>query len=203
MAERIVEDHGWWKLVVKDRPPGDTPFTQADVLELLPYVEEAAKALAFIRPDAVPWFTEACLANFDRSLFRGVRKRGSLIPKEQREILGLPRNAYLTYEAFNALTPLGRSMYEHALETTCLRIMRNYLRAEHARRRSVLFDVWRSRTIQTYRLWSLPDCCKDAKVMEGYPLAYADLPELPLKGCNHECCPCDYTLVDQMYPVSP
>ncbi len=174
-----------------------------DVEELLPFVDEAAKALGFIRLDAVPWFTEACVANFSNSLFRGVRKFGSLIPVEQRESLGLPRDAYLTYEAFNVLTPLGRSTYEHALEVTCLRIMRNYYRAEHAKRRSELFDVWRGRTIQTYRLWSLPDCCKDAKAMEGYPLAYADLPDLPLKGCGHECCPCDYTLVDQSHPLPP
>lgn len=176
---------------------------QEDVEELLPFVEEAANALKYIRPDAVPWFTKACVSSFNNNLFREVCKYGDIIPVEKREGLGLKRDAYLTYEAYQALTPLGRSIYKYALEVTCLRIVRNYYRDQHTNSRIDLFNSWRGFTIQTYKLSSLSDCCKIAQAYLGVELAFADLPKLPMNGCDHECCPCDYVLVDQLSPLTP
>lgn len=163
-------------------------------IDLDPIIDEALRALPYIRPEAEEWFRNVANGDF---YARGLREGGTRIEPNHRVELGLEKWAgdqHISWEVWNALTDEARRNPARNFDLLCDRISCNAKRAvERPKDNKFLKDgdfFCAARFQADHR-----DPCEVAKATDR--AMWKEIPEIPFGSCTKPVCGCSWRLLTE------
>jgi hypothetical protein len=165
-----------------------------DRVDLGPHVDEAIRALGFIRADAFDWLTREIALAANKNGGRTIRESGRRLDNAERAALGITgRDGHLSREVWDALTDKGRQNPVAAFDDTCARTLRGARNeAQRSRDRRVLGS---GRVFDAVKMGQPPGTGLCAAGMDMVGKILDEPPILPLPGCDRTVCGCSWRLV--------
>lgn len=168
---------------------------KSEVLEVEPFVREAARALGYVREDCVEWLAKEIAKYF----FHGkadyhIRREGEQLTKDEKKALGLDPYTHLSQKVFDCLTEKGLRDPLENFRTTCSRITKNLFR-EAERRKLARMANKKFKVFKHVQFRTGPrEPCAAARKLADRIFPIGQQPDLPLKDCDREVCSCWYLL---------
>ena len=171
---------------------------KGEVLDVEPFVREAARALGYVREDCVEWLAAEIARCFNEGhIDYCIRRAGTELSKEEKKALGLRTNTRFSREVASCLTEKGLQDPLRNFETTCLRIMHGLFHAANKRiYQRMANHKYPIITGLEFREGHISPC-KRAQQLNGKIFPIGEQSDLPLTGCDSEVCYCTYLMVSK------